>query len=100
MAKLVIKITVLQSVDPDLYDSISHMPLRQRSAVIRRYWRHGLQGGSQEIGSSHLGGQLFSQSVVEIGTVASVGHGPGSAGGELLRKDLNGQSLSGLSAFV
>ncbi len=46
MEKLTIKITVYKDIDPELYDSVSQLPLRQRSAVIRRLWREGLQAGS------------------------------------------------------
>jgi len=45
MEKLVIKIIVYKEVDPDLYDSVGHLPLRQRAAVIRRLWREGLRAG-------------------------------------------------------
>lgn len=40
-----IKITVYKEVDPDLYDSVGHLPLHQRAAVIRRLWREGLRAG-------------------------------------------------------
>lgn len=43
MDKSVIKVTVYRNTDPELYDSIQHVPLRRRSTLIRRYWLHGLR---------------------------------------------------------
>lgn len=45
MEKLLIKVTVYRGTDPDLYDSLVGLPLRQRSTVIRKLWRKGLEAG-------------------------------------------------------
>jgi len=100
MAKLVIKITVYQSVDPDLYDSVSNLPLRQRSAVIRRLWRQGLRPGRPKIEAARSVDPPHAQSSGKEGTVVATDQGSGGADGKLLRQHLDSQSLSGLSAFV
>lgn len=101
MAKLVIKITVYQSVDPDLYESVSHLPLRQRSAVIRRFWRQGLQPANQEREAVHRQADPPGvHSTGKEGTAVVADRGSGGADGKLLRQHLDSQSLSGLSAFV
>ena len=43
MEKLIVKVTVYKDIEPELYDSVNQLPLRQRSAVIRRLWWQGLQ---------------------------------------------------------
>jgi hypothetical protein len=93
MAKLVIKITVHQSVDPDLYESVSYLPLRQRSAVIRRFWRQGLQPANQEREAVH-------RPTGKEGAAVVADRGSGGVDGKLLRQHLDSQSLSGLSAFI
>jgi hypothetical protein len=99
MGKLVIKITVYQSVDPDLYDSVSNLPLRRRSAVIRRLWRQGLQPGSQKDETPRPADLPHAQPSVEEEAVAVAADqgGNGADGNNLLRKHLGG--LSGLAAF-
>jgi len=42
VAKLIIKITVDQTTDPDLYASVAPLPRRRRAAVIRRLCSRGL----------------------------------------------------------
>lgn len=98
MGKLVIKITVHQSVDPDLYDSVSGLPLRRRSAVIRRLWRQGLQPGSRKDETPRLADPPHTQlgSEEEAAVTADPGSN-GADGNNLLRKHLGG--LSGLAAF-
>lgn len=99
MGKLVIKITVYQDTDPDLYDSVSNLPLRRRSAVIRRLWRRGLQAGSQTIETPRPEQAPGVQPAGADG--AAMTAGPGSAGaGQRLRQDLKVEGLTGLSAFV
>ncbi|MHB1142847.1 MAG: hypothetical protein ACYC1T_13965 [Sulfuricaulis sp.] len=97
MAKLVIKITVYQDADPDLYNSVSHLPLRRRSAVIRRLWRRGLQPASQETETAQRANSSRLESTGTEGTAMTTDEGSGD-GGELLRRHLDG--LSGLTAFV
>jgi hypothetical protein len=101
MAKLVIKITVDKNVDPDLYDSVASLPRRQCGAVIRRLWRQGLQPANQEREAARRPADpLGAHSTGNEGTAVAAGLGSGGADGKLLRKHLDGQSLSGLSAFV
>jgi len=98
MAKLVIKITVYQSLDPELYDSVRDLPLRRRAAVIRRLWRRGLQPGGQGTGTpqpADAPGVGYTRE-----PVAAAGQRSDDADGQRLRHDLDGQGLSGLSAFV
>lgn len=98
MAKLVVKITVYQSVDPDLYDSVSNLPLRRRAAVIRRLWRQGLLPGSQEIETPRPADLPHAQPSSEEGAAVTADPGSdGADGNKLLRKHLDG--LSGLAAF-
>lgn len=97
MGKLVIKITVYQDADPDLYDSVSHLPLRRRSAVIRRLWRRGLQAGSPEAVTAQRANSLRLESAGTEGAAMTTDQGNGDDG-ELLRQHLDG--LSGLTAFV
>lgn len=98
MKKLVIKITVYKDVDPDLFDSVSHLPLRRRSAVIRRLWRQGLQPGSQKNETPRPVDLPHAQSSGEEGTAVATDPGSGDASDELLRQHLDG--LSGFAAFV
>jgi hypothetical protein len=100
MAKLVIKITVDKNVDPDLYDSVASLPRRQCGAVIRRFWRQALQPRSQGMETPRPADPLGVHSTGNEGTAVTAGLGSGGADGKLLRKHLDGQSLSGLSAFV
>lgn len=100
MAKLVVKVTVYQDVDPDLFDSVSRLPPRQRAAVIRRLWRQGLGPGSCGVGGP---GPEDSPRPVPTGQSAvSVGAPPEAedTGSRLLREHLTGPGLPGLSAFV
>ncbi len=46
MKKIVIKVTIYRDVDPDLYDSVSGVPMRRRSSVIRYWWQRGLQSAT------------------------------------------------------
>lgn len=100
MAKLVIKITVYQSIDPDLYDSVSDLPLRRRAAVIRRWWRRGLQPGGQMTESPRPADPPGVAYTREPAAAVAAGQGSDGADGKRLRQDLDGQGLSGLSAFV
>jgi hypothetical protein len=100
MGKLVIKITVYQDADPDLYDSVSHLPLRRRSAVIRRLWRRGLQAGSQTIETPRAEPAPGVQPAGADGTAMTAGPGSDGAGGQRLRQDLKVEGLSGFAAFV
>lgn len=97
MGKLVIKITVYQDADPDLYDSVANLPLRRRSAVIRRLWRRGLQPASQETETAQRADPSRVESAGAEETAITTDPGSGD-GGELLRRHLDG--LSGLTAFV
>ncbi|BAV33408.1 hypothetical protein SCL_1094 [Sulfuricaulis limicola] len=97
MGKLVIKVTVYQDTDPDLYDSVSHLPLRRRSAVIRRLWRRGLQAGSPETVMTRRADPSRVESAGAEETAMTTDPASGD-GGELLRRHLDG--LSGLTAFV
>jgi len=100
MAKLVIKITVDRNIDPELYDAVASVPSRQRGAVIRRWWRQGLNPGSQTVATKQPAdapGVVYTR---EPAAGAATGHGPDGADGKRLRQDLDGQGLSGLSAFV
>lgn len=97
MGKLVIKITVYQDTDPDLYESVSNLPLRRRSAVIRRLWRRGLQTGSPETVTAQRANSSPLESAGAEGAVMTADQGNGDDG-ELLRLHLDG--LSGLTAFV
>ncbi len=97
MGKLVIKITVYQDADPDLYDSVSNLPLRRRSAVIRRLWRRGLQAGSPETVTAQRANSPRLESAGTEGAAMTADQGNGDEG-ELLRRHLDG--LSGLTAFV
>jgi len=97
MAKLVIKITVYQSLDPELYDSVRDLPLRRRAAVIRRLWRRGLQSGGQATETSRpadVPGVGYTRE-----PVAAAGQRLDDADGQRLQQDLDGQGLSGLSVF-
>jgi hypothetical protein len=97
MGKLVIKITVYRDTDPDLYDSVSRLPLRRRSAVIRRLWRRGLQAGSPETVTAQRANSPRLESAGTEGAAMTADQGNGDDG-ELLRRHLDG--LSGLTAFV
>lgn len=97
MAKLVIKITVYQSLDPELYDSVCDLPLRRRAAVIRRLWREGLRPRSQTMETLQVG---LPGAMPTERTVLTADQKKSGADGELLRKDLAAQGLSELSAFV
>lgn len=48
MEKLIVKVTVYKDIEPELFDSINQLPLRQRSAVVRRLWWQGLQAEVQK----------------------------------------------------
>ena len=96
MGKLVIKITVYQDTDPDLYDSVSNLPLRRRSAVIRRLWHRGLQAGSLETGAARRDDPSRHESADAEGKAMTTDQG--NSDGKLLRRHLDG--LSGLTAFV
>jgi len=90
---------VYQSLDPELYDSVRDLPLRRRAAVIRRLWRRGLQSGDQAPETprpSDVPGVGYTREPV---AGAATGHGADGADGKRLRQDLDGQGLSGLSAF-
>jgi hypothetical protein len=101
MTKLIIKITLYQNVDPDLHDSVSHLPLRQRSAVIRRLWRQGLQFKSEERGMVRCPADLAGTHMMAAErTEVTNDHGSGGADDRLLREHLGRQNISGLSAFV
>lgn len=100
MAKLVIKITIDKNVDPDLYDSVAGLPRRQCGAVIRRLWRQALQPGCQGMETPRPADVSGVHSTGNEGTAVAAGLGSGGADGKLLRQHLDGQSLSGLSAFV
>jgi hypothetical protein len=97
MGKLVIKITVYQDTDPDLYESVSNLPLRRRSAVIRRLWRRGLQAGSPETVTAQRASSSRLESAGAEGAAMMADQGNGDDR-ELLRRHLDG--LSGLTAFV
>lgn len=98
MAKLVIKITVYKEVDPDLYDSVTGLPLRRRAAVIRRLWRQGLQSGNQKFETPRPADAPGVQPAGAVRATVTADQGSGGAGDELLRRHLDG--LSGLAAFV
>lgn len=100
MAKLVIKITVYQDADPDLYESVANLPLRRRSAVIRRLWRRGLQAGSQTIETPRPEQAPDVQPAGADGAAMTAGHGSDGASGQRLRQDLKVEGLSGFAAFV
>lgn len=101
MAKLVIKVTVDKNIDLDLYDSVANLPRRQRGAVIRRWWRQGLKPGSQTVATARPADPPGVAYTSKPGTAdVAAGHGSGGANEKLLREHLDGQSLSGLSAFV
>jgi hypothetical protein len=97
MGKLVIKITVYKSVDPDLYDSVSGFPLRRRAAVIRRLWRQGLQLGIQKNETPRPADVPRIETTGADGAAVTADQGSGGANDELLRRHLDG--LSGLAAF-
>jgi hypothetical protein len=99
MGKLVIKITVYQDADPDLYESVANLPLRRRSAVIRRLWRRGLQAGSQMIDTPRPEQTPGVPPAGADGAAVTVGQGS-DGGGRRLRQDLKVEGLAGLSAFV
>lgn len=42
MTKLIVKVTVDGSTDPELYESVALLPRRRRSTAIRRLWGKGL----------------------------------------------------------
>ena len=98
MEKVVIKMTVIREVEPDLYASISGLPLRQRSSVVRRLWREGVKSESRAIGTVQAA-NLPDAAPAERAAPA-VDNKIDGADGELLRKDLAAQGLLGLSAFV
>lgn len=100
MAKLVIKVTVDKNIDLDLYDSVANLPRRQRGAVIRRWWRQGLKPGSQTVATARPADPPGVAYTSEPDTTVTAGHGAHGADGKRLRQDLDGQGLSGLSAFV
>ncbi|MEW6332079.1 MAG: hypothetical protein AB1560_11535 [Pseudomonadota bacterium] len=100
MGKLVIKITVYQDADPDLYDSVSNLPLRRRSAVIRRLWRRGLQAGSPVLATPQPEPAAGVPPAGADGATVAADPGVGGAGGQRLRQDLKVEGLTGLSAFV
>ncbi len=78
MQKLVIKTTVYRLTDRDLYESLSGVPLRQRSAMVRQLCRQalesrrnpiahhptlpmrdaGVQGDTQKLDASELSGLI------------------------------------------
>ncbi|MHB1955447.1 MAG: hypothetical protein ACYCOU_17055 [Sulfobacillus sp.] len=96
MDKIVIKVTVYRNTDPELYDSIQHVPLRRRSTLIRRYWLLGLRPpppGLFTVPSAERPGTPASW-VSEPRTCESVDtHDTG-------RDQLNVHDLDGLSAFL
>ncbi|WP_298138316.1 hypothetical protein [Acidiferrobacter sp.] len=96
MEKVVIKITVYKELDPDLYESVSGLPLRQRAALIRRLWREGLIPGGRPT-ETH---ELMVLPATDLAGQPEPAADNNGADKELLRKDLATQGLSVLSAFV
>ena len=100
LEKLVIKLTVDGNIDPDLVESVKHLPLRQRSALIRRFWRLGLHRRNK----SACGIYPEERESVSVPLPSDKESAPsrdmGSLDADLLRRDLNGQSQAGFSAFV
>lgn len=99
MEKLVIKLTVDGNIDPDLVESVKHLPLRQRSALIRRFWRLGLRGGNDAYDARPLERENMPVLVPDDKEIAS-SRSRSNLDTDLLRRDLNGQSQTGFSAFV
>ncbi|MEK7413103.1 MAG: hypothetical protein AAB263_07285, partial [Planctomycetota bacterium] len=42
MKKIIVKLTVSEDADPELYNAICNIPPRRRGAVLRRLCRQGL----------------------------------------------------------
>lgn len=99
LEKLVIKLTVDGNIDPDLVESVKHLPLRQRSALIRRFWRLGLRGGNDACAAHQLERERM-PALISDDKEAATSRSRSSLDTDLLRRDLNGQSQAGFSAFV
>lgn len=99
LEKLVIKLTVDGNIDPDLVESVKHLPLRQRSALIRRFWRLGLRGGN-DVCTARPQERESMTALIPADKETGSSRSRSSLDTDLLRRDLNGQSQAGFSAFV